>query len=437
MALLVSAAANPPAASKPPAASTPPAAAAKPAEEEKAAPMSDQDQACQIFGDGDFTHFDLSTLAQANPDKDYLKDGVEFKICDHLPHTHYFARHIDPKKGVERITAADYEPDDVQVITDTGDNPRGVALTRFSDNICKSVKEGDTLTVEPWSFTLVVMCDKTITAKGGGVIDSVDKTDACSPVVTMKHASGCHTWTANWWVRWVHHNPVMFAILHIVLGLILALRGRAMFPVVMPICIGFVVAKLLLYLSAEYEYMEDQQGVILVTIGSILGGALAAFLVRKNLWICVGLAGILAGFSLGALTFAIAAKAAGNATIQSLTAFYIWCGIFAFLGGLACFKAGSQVVIYGTSLLGAYVFMHGWSLLFGGFPDEGELIPRLQSREPVKLRGEVAIYLGVFLLAFVISAVIQSKAEDNQETKDAIEGRDGKRDPSHVELADA
>ena len=159
--------------------------------------------------------------------------------------------------------------------------------------------------------------------------------------------------------------------------------------------------------------MEDRQSVIMITIGSILGGALAAFLVRKNLWICVGLAGILAGCSLGALTFAIAASAAGNATIQSLTAFYIWCGIFAFLGGLVCFKAGSQVVVYGTSLLGAYVFMHGWFLIFGGFPDEAELIPRLQSREPVKLKGEFAVYLGVFVLAFAISAFIQSKAEDN------------------------
>ena len=155
------------------------------------------------------------------------------------------------------------------------------------------------------------MCDKAITAAGGGVIESVDKTDACAPVVTMKHAAGCHGWTANWWVRWVHRNPLLFAILQIILGLVIALRGRAMFPVVMPIFVWFLVAKILIYWSAENEYMEDRQGIIMVMIGSILAGALAAFLVRKNIWVCVGLAGIGAGFALGALTFAIAAKASG------------------------------------------------------------------------------------------------------------------------------
>lgn len=101
------------------------------------------------------------------------------------------------------------------------------------------------------------MCDKSVTAPGGGKIDSVDKSDPCAPVVTMSHASGCHTWTANWWVRWVHRNPILFAVLQMVLGLVIAVRGRAMFPIVMAIFVGYLVAKVLIYTSAELEYMDD------------------------------------------------------------------------------------------------------------------------------------------------------------------------------------
>ena len=171
----------------------------------------------------------------------------------------------------------------------------------------------------------------------------------------------------------------------------------------------------------------------MIMIGSILAGLLAAFLVHKNIWVCVGIAGIGGGYSLGALTFAIAAKASRN-EIQSLTAFYIWCGIFAFLGGLICCKWAKQIVIYGTSLLGAYVFMHGWYLVMSGLPEEGELVPRLISHEKIKMKGAFALYLVVFIVLFSISAFIQSKAEDHKDVTDTLDGK--KKDPSHVELAD-
>lgn len=49
-------------------------------------------------------------------------------------------------------------------------NPWGVAITRTSDNACKSNRDGTTTVVEPFQFTLVVMCDKSNNAVGGGVI---------------------------------------------------------------------------------------------------------------------------------------------------------------------------------------------------------------------------------------------------------------------------
>ena len=82
------------------------------AAEEHKITQSEHDQACQIYGDDDFTHFNLTTLAKPDAESDYLKDGVEFKICDHLPRTSYFARLLSLTVGVERLTGEEYEPDD-------------------------------------------------------------------------------------------------------------------------------------------------------------------------------------------------------------------------------------------------------------------------------------------------------------------------------------
>ena len=95
------------------------------------------------------------------------------------------------------------------MVTDQYENPFGVALTRFSDNVCKSTTQtlrrlDDIVEEQMYSFTLEVICDATIKAQGGGVIMLVDKTDPCSIVVEMKHASGCPTYTASWFVILVH-----------------------------------------------------------------------------------------------------------------------------------------------------------------------------------------------------------------------------------------
>ena len=349
----------------------------------------------------------MTTLAKPNPDSDYLKDGVEFKICDRLPKTNYFARVMDMTRGVERLTGEEYEPDDAQAVMDEDGNPWGVVITRQSDNACKSSKEGDVTVIEPYSFTLVVMCDKSNERVGGGVISQVDKSNPCAPVVTMKHASGCNIWTANWFVRWYHANPWIFAAAQIVLGLLIATKGRAMFTNVMTVFSFFLAAKLSLFVGAHYEYMETGTNIIIVCSVALIVGLLVAVLVKKSIWLLVGAAGICAGFSLGALTFAVAVKSAGSGAIQSQTAFYLWCFAFAFFGGLLCCFRAKEVVMYGTALIGSYLFMHGWALLFGGLPDEVEIVSRLQQHDRIKLKGEFTLYLAVLIGLFVLSVFIQ------------------------------
>ena len=51
-------------------------------------------------------------------------------------------------------------------------NPTGVALTRYSDEVCKTNGTTNIL----YTFTTVVLCDTKNTAVGGGEVTSVNKT---------------------------------------------------------------------------------------------------------------------------------------------------------------------------------------------------------------------------------------------------------------------
>ena len=150
------------------------------------------------------------------------------------------------------------------------------------------------------------------------------------------------------------------------------------------------------------------------TVALILA-SLTVILVRKSIWTLICLAGIFTGFSLGAITFAIAVKASGGSAIES-NAFFVWSLIFAFIGGVLSFHPlnSKYAVNQGTSLFGSYIFMHGWALLFGGLPDEVEIFPRLQMHDRIKLDGDFSVYLTALIGLFILSSFIQKWSSDHE-----------------------
>lgn len=106
------------------------------------------------------------------------------------------------------------------------------------------------------------------------------------------------------------------------LGLLVAFRGRAMFPWVATLATAWFVFSVMFFIGFLYLYTENIHGTSDQTVESIVVVCLAilitvivSMIVKKNIWLLVGLTGILAGFSLGNLTFAIAVKAAGSGAI--------------------------------------------------------------------------------------------------------------------------
>ena len=104
------------------------------------------------------------------------------------------------------------------------------------------------------------------------------------------------------------------------------------------------------------------------------------------------------------MTFALAAFAINDGEVTSITSYQIWIGMFVIFGLIASCKYCKFITVYGTSLIGAYMCMHGWYLLFGGFPEEVELEPRLLAHERIRLGNDFIIYVVAFLIIFGVSS---------------------------------
>ena len=221
----------------------------------------------------------------------------------------------------------------------------------------------------------------------------------------MKHSSGCPKFTVSWYVRLVRRNRWPAVLIHALIGLFVAFKGRSMFPTAMGVFCCFWVVKVFPYFVASEGYMEDSLRILMVFTGSILVGLIAGIIVRKNLWFAVRVAGMGGGMVVAVFSFGIAVSASGT-EIQSATAFYIWWFLLAMLGAIASLKYGRQAVLYGTSFIGSKCTMHGWFLIFGGFPEEVELFPRLNAHEHIKLRGAFAIQVVALVCLIAVSVFV-------------------------------
>lgn len=62
-------------------------------------------------------------------------------------------------------------------------------------------------------------------------------------------------------------------------------------------------------------------------------------------------------------------------------------------------------MLLATSLIGSYSFMRGFSIIFGGFPDEIEIYELLKSSKSIDdIKWSFWVYLVLFALVFLYGA---------------------------------
>lgn len=92
-------------------------------------------------------------------------------------------------------------------------------------------------------------------------------------------------------------------------------------------------------------------------------------LLRMKKWIAPILIGAVAGGIGGAMLYETAIVVTIG-DIKSVVGLFASAVVCTAIGGFVAYKIRNMAIIHSTALIGAYFFMRGWSLLFGGFPSE-------------------------------------------------------------------
>jgi hypothetical protein len=192
----------------------------------------------------------------------------------------------------------------------------------------------------------------------------------------------------------------ILAIIFILTGPIIGMVGQRWFPWVVAIMAGFITSLVLLLVFTVFGWMGSTAGFWCLLVLSIGLGVLGGWIMKKFIWLEVGLLGVLGGFFLSTFIYSFIVAATG----WDSTAFYwTFAVIIMIICGILSWKFGKWVILLSTSGIGAYMFSRGWGYIFGGWPSEAAMMG--QGAEFVEFGTAFYIYMSLFFILWIFFTV--------------------------------
>ena len=179
---------------------------------------------------------------------------------------------------------------------------------------------------------------------------------------------------ANPIVEWMSSEPIALGVFFIIIGAITAILGKRWFPWISAAYAALCVIEFIVVGSSIAGWWTVPIGVSITLIVAVLASIPVGVVIRRNIWVAVGLIGILLGAYFGFTLYTLILALADAHTLAGMLVLTLVSAVAC--GALAC-KYGQEIVLYGTSFIGSYIFMRGWSYIFGGFQSEAEIIANL------------------------------------------------------------
>jgi len=162
-------------------------------------------------------------------------------------------------------------------------------------------------------------------------------------------------------------------VIYLILGLFVATQGLKLFPYVAAILASFFTMFVVVLFSATWGWASSNAGFWTTMALALVAGIAVGCIVRRQIWITVGLLGAIGGFFGGILLNSVIVSTSGWNTEWALWVFAILGSIAGFFG--AC-KLGAPVVNVATSFTGSYLFTRALTLFFWTehWPSESQIM---------------------------------------------------------------
>lgn len=226
----------------------------------------------------------------------------------------------------------------------------------------------------------------------------------------MTHDAGCPKLNIDLekYMGWLSDNGWAIGIIYLIAGPLIALFGLKWFPYVTASLIAIFVIGLTISLSMAFGWMTSTVGTVITFIVALILGILAGCVVRRNVWIMIGLLGLVAGWFSGTFVNAFIVAVSGW---EATWGFWVISILMAVIGCVAACYLGKTVVLLSTSMVGSYLFMRAWTLFFPGhYPSEAEIMDKGTNLD---YDGTFWIFLGLFIVSFIGTTFFQCRNKDD------------------------
>lgn len=178
----------------------------------------------------------------------------------------------------------------------------------------------------------------------------------------MKSKAGCPVLEnpADEYIDYLQGQPFVIGLIYLVAGPIIGIGGTVFFPWIMAGLVMLGVSAILGSILLAFGAMSTTLGFWISLVVSLLVGAGLGFLVFKKKWMMVGSLGAIGGFFGGTILNSLVIQF-GYSAAWTYYFIGVTCAIIGFV--VAC-KMGKAIVLVGTSLSGAYLFMRSWTYMF-------------------------------------------------------------------------
>jgi len=303
------------------------------------------------------------------------------------PKSDSYAWVSNSKKVKTSVADSFIKPLDSENVRDDAEETIGVQFTQNSNSKCSGATN--------WGMTTKLLCDETVTGKA--TVNKV-KMVGCNYEIELKHKDGCPDvgLDLEYYTQWLTDNQWAIGAIYLVAGPLIALFGTQWFPYVTAALIGIFIIGVVCSLALAFGLMTVSTNGVIIFLAAVLLGVFAGVLVRRKIWLMVGLLGFVTGFFSGSLIFALLGSMTG---LKANWAYWVVSTIMSIIGCvLACFF-GKTIVLLSTSLVGSYMFMRSWTLFFPGhYPSEQQLMD-----EYATIEYDMAfwIFIFIFIVGFI------------------------------------
>lgn len=300
-------------------------------------------------------------------------------------------------------------------LIEVDDEVQGVKISYTKGDKCKN-GAGNHRTI------LNVMCNATKTEFKEDDLDLTDfDIDGCTHILTFYSSKGCKVNGFHLLNQLMDEYKVLFTIVYCLFGLFLCFSGAKRFKITAVIISGFIfsVVFTVIFLGIGSKIIDTEMKLwILLGVTFVVGLVIGAILI-KCLKIIVFLLGACLGYMLGNFVYQIIQQFVNfNPEIM----YYVVIALCALICGIIGLWFLKVIVILSTSIVGAYLFAKGLSLVIGHWPDIQVIIDLLKNREYEQLKqmrdAWLYGYLGGWLLLSIIGIIVQFKLNKSRKDDD-------------------